>query len=230
MKIARQQLQRARHVQFIRGSKAIAFSLLMAYLYFCWGPICFRKRECRPNLGLLLGAFLILCKIEERLALACVYWLRVRADLFIRRAHHAKQFLYLRMHSRRARRGFTRRCDCECRRTRRRFHGEKLLRSLRLICARQMLFFAAARNELQLCIICVLVPPPLNWIRGWLNRWYNFAAAVVCIMRMQCCSAGCVALVKTYYSVTRVIYAVGRAGCCLFYMDLIVSRTAFHHR
>lgn len=90
----RQQLQCARHVQFIRGSKAIAFSLLMAYLYFARGQYVSANA-----LGSIIGRVLI-CGI----AYVNMDW----AHAPIYSCPPAKQFLHPCTAGAQSSRGFTR--------------------------------------------------------------------------------------------------------------------------
>jgi hypothetical protein len=82
-------------VQFILGSKAIASSWP---IYVLLGANMFPQTHSAiaeiPDSGLLLGAFLIFSVAGAHVYIDCAY-VPIYSSGAARRAHHAKQFLYL---------------------------------------------------------------------------------------------------------------------------------------
>ena len=179
----------------------------MAYLCFARGQYVSANAlsaSARPDSALLLGAFLIFY-----LGCAHVYWLRVRADLFIRRA---KQFLYLPQPARErreAKRGFT--------------AASVAAISLfaKSCCAATDIqapdaFLSACSSALFVCWF--RRAPYLIGLEGLTESLLTLLRLLLCILvyARVCNVVGCVvALVNILFTDARLIYCGKEAGCCL---------------
>jgi len=175
---------------------------------FCSGPICFRKRTLRKRETRLRSIIGRIFDLLSRLR-TCV--LIARTCRFI---HPARKTISISATAgARTKRSEERIYCCECRRD---FTlCEKLLR-----CD----WYPSARcfsKRMQLCIICLLVPPRtiLNWIRGAeTESLLTLLRLLLCILvyARVCNVVGCVvALVNILFTDARLIYCGKEAGCCL---------------